>query len=68
MQPELLFGLGALILLAGIIYGVTRNQTRNRANDQIRDQATKEIYRDPEGVTPGADARLDKIEDRVKPS
>lgn len=68
MQPELLYGLGALILLVGIIYGVTRNRTRNPANDQLREQATKEIYRDPEGKTPGAEARLDKIEDRVKPS
>jgi hypothetical protein len=45
--PEIFFGIGAVILLAVIAWGVVRNRQRNRANDPITEAATREEYRHP---------------------
>jgi hypothetical protein len=45
---ELWFGLGALALLAVIVWGVMQNRRRNRANDAITEAATHEEYSHPD--------------------
>ena len=65
MAPEIFFGLGALLLGAGILYAMLRNRTRNRANDALGEEATREIYRqDPE--TYSSETRPE-IKAQVKP-
>lgn len=54
MQPEVLYGLGALILVIALYMGVRMNRTRNKANDKVTDAAVKASYRDPEGYDPKA--------------
>ncbi len=46
MGLEIGFFVGALILLAAIVYGVMANTRRNRANDAVTAQATAELYLD----------------------
>lgn len=46
--PEVFYGLGALLLLAVLIWAVSRNKGRNRANDAITEAATREEYDHPE--------------------
>ena len=48
MGLEIAYFLGAVILLAAIIWGVAANTRRNRANDPIREEATRELYKDTE--------------------
>ena len=63
-QGEVLWGVGALLLLAALIYGVIQYRTRNRANDPVSEKATKALYDDLDGY----DAKRDALEDEVKPS
>jgi hypothetical protein len=64
MAPEILYGIGAILLAIGIIYAVMRNKGRDRRNDRITDQATREIYRqDPETYSAETRPELDR---RVK--
>lgn len=44
---ELVFPLGVLILLIGLVYGFWQYKTRNRANDRIADRVVRERYEDP---------------------
>lgn len=44
---ELLFGLGALVLLGAIIWGYTQYKHRNRANDAVTEAATRDEYDNP---------------------
>ena len=52
MAPELLYGLGALLLVGALYLGVRMNRTRNRANDRVTEAAVKEQYRNPDGYDP----------------
>lgn len=52
MPLELLYGLGGLLLVAALYFGVRMNRTRNKANDKVIDAAVREQYRDPEGYDP----------------
>ena len=45
---ELLYGLGALLLMAALIYGFVQYKRRNRANDAITEAATHEEYSHPD--------------------
>ncbi|MBL8772501.1 MAG: hypothetical protein JNK30_14050 [Phenylobacterium sp.] len=45
---ELWYGLGALALLAVIVWAVMQNRRRNRANDPITEAATREEYSHPD--------------------
>lgn len=54
MQPEFLYGLGALLLVAALFVGVRMSRTRNRVNDPVIEAAVKEQYRDPDGYDPKA--------------
>lgn len=62
-QGEVLWGVGALLLLAALIYGVIQYKTRNRASDPVSEKATKALYDDLEGY----DAKRDALKDEVKP-
>lgn len=48
MGYELLYFIGALVLLAAIGYGVYRDKTRDKRKDVITEAATREQYRHPE--------------------
>ncbi len=49
MGLEIAFFLGAVVVLAAIVWGVGASARRNRANDPVREAATRELYKDTEG-------------------
>ncbi len=63
-QPEILWGVGVVLLLAALVYGMVQYRTRNRANDRISDAAAKALYDDPERYPEKREA----LERDVKPS
>jgi hypothetical protein len=48
MGYELLYFIGALVLLAVIGYGVYRDKTRDKRKDAITEAATREQYEHPD--------------------
>jgi len=46
-QPEAIWGVGILILLGVLIWGVLYNRSRNRAKDPMTEAATKAEYDAP---------------------
>lgn len=48
MGYELLYFVGAIVLLGAIGYGMWRNATRNKAKDVLTEAATKMQYERPE--------------------
>jgi hypothetical protein len=44
MAPELIYGLGAVLLLAALFWGMTTYR-RSRAARQAGDEETRELYR-----------------------
>jgi len=46
-SPEILWGIGIVLLLIALIWGVRQSRTRNRANDRIAEEATHQEYSDP---------------------
>jgi hypothetical protein len=62
--PEVLYGLGALALLAGLIWGITQYKRRNRANDPLTEQATQAEYDHPDTYQ----REEAQFRDRVRPS
>lgn len=63
-QPEILWGVGAVALLAVLIYGMIQYTTRNRANDRVSDAAAKALYDDPERYPENREA----LKQDIKPS
>lgn len=49
IDPEILFGIGALVLLVGMFWAMVVNRRRNRANDRVTDAATRDLYNHPDG-------------------
>ena len=47
-QPEVLFGVGIVVLFVGLAWGLWRYNTRNRAYDPVTEAATREQYDHPE--------------------
>jgi hypothetical protein len=45
--PEVFYGIGAIVLLAVLAWGLMRNRGRNRRMDPVTDQATRAEYDDP---------------------
>jgi hypothetical protein len=45
---EIFFAIGALVLIVGLAWGVSRSKARNRANDEITQEATRAEYEQPE--------------------
>ncbi|GGE37533.1 hypothetical protein GCM10007276_13690 [Agaricicola taiwanensis] len=64
MSPELLWGLGTVVLFAALIWGVVQYSTRNRANDRITEKATHEMYEHPESYP----ERRESLKKEVRPS
>lgn len=48
LTPELLWGLGLLVLMGAIVWGVTQHRRRNRANDPVTEAATRAQYEHPD--------------------
>jgi uncharacterized membrane-anchored protein YhcB (DUF1043 family) len=48
MAPELLYGIGALLLLIALIWGVSRARLKSRTAEAISEEATRELYQEPE--------------------
>jgi hypothetical protein len=44
MGLEIVYPIGAALLLAGLIWGVTRYRQRTRAEKEAGDQKTRELY------------------------
>jgi hypothetical protein len=65
MQPlELLYGLGALVLLIALVWGITQYKSRNKANDPLTEAATREEYDHPDTYQ----QKEDDFRDQVRPS
>ena len=62
LTPEILYGLGALVLLAVLVWGVTQYKTRNKANDRVTEAATRDEYDRPDTYD------QDRFKDQVRPS
>lgn len=58
---ELLYGLGALALLAALVWGFTQHRRRNRANDAVTEAATRDEYDYPDTYQRDEQAFRDQI-------
>jgi hypothetical protein len=63
-QPEILWGVGTIVLFVVLIYGMIQYKTRNRGNDRVSDAATKALYDDPERYPEKREA----LKQDIKPS
>lgn len=63
-QSEVLWGVGVVVLLLALIYGMIQYKTRNRANDRVSDKAAKALYDDPDGYPEKRAA----LKDELKPT
>ena len=52
-QPEALWGVGIVVLLVVLIWGVSRNSRRNRALDPMTEAATRAEYDRPDTYDDG---------------
>lgn len=60
-QPELLFGVGIVVLGLALAWGLWSYYTRNRANDAVTEEATRQSYQRPDSYAedkPGLEDRL----------
>jgi hypothetical protein len=64
LTPEILYGLGALVLLAVLVWGVTQYRTRNKANDKVTEAATRAQYDHPDTY----EREQDRFRDQTRPS
>lgn len=65
MQPlELLYGVGALLLAAALVWGIVQYRTRNKANDPLTEAATREEYDHPDRYQ----QEQDDFKKRIRPS
>ena len=63
--PEVLWPIGALLLLSVLINGMIQYKTRNRRNDPITEAAAKRLFDDPASYDEATRAELEKD---VRPS
>jgi hypothetical protein len=47
MAPEIFYGIGALVLLAALIWATLQYRARNRTNDPVTEEATRELFEKP---------------------
>jgi hypothetical protein len=47
VAPEIMYGVGALILLGTLAWGTWQYNHRNRINDRVTEEATRELYEHP---------------------
>jgi hypothetical protein len=48
MGLEILYPLGALLLLGALIWGATQYRTRRRGEPMVGDQKTRDLYKEEE--------------------
>lgn len=53
-QPEVLYGVGTVVLALGLAWGLWRTRRRNRSQDRASQQATREAYDHPDRGRPMA--------------
>jgi hypothetical protein len=61
---EIMYGVGAVLLLLGLIYGTFQYKTRNRRNDRITEEAVRERYKHPETY----EEKSAELKQKVEPS
>lgn len=61
---EVLYGVGALVLVLALAWGTMQSRKRNRANDRVTEAATRESYEHPEAYK----QEKKEFEKHVKPS
>jgi hypothetical protein len=64
MSWEIIYPIGALLVLAAIAYGAIQYKTRNRANDRVTEEATREQYAHPETYND----RREELKKKLRPS
>lgn len=64
LTPELLWGLGLLVLVGALVWGIARHRRRNRANDAVTEAATRAEYDRPDTYQ----TEEARYRDRVRPS
>ena len=47
---ELIYPVGALILIAAMAYGYWQYKSRDRRNDRVAERVTRERYEDPRNI------------------
>jgi len=52
MSVEVLWGIGTVVLLAALVYGVTFWSRRNKGIDPVTEEATRQEYREEERKRP----------------
>jgi hypothetical protein len=62
--PEVLFGIGAIALLAALIWGMIQYKTRNRVNDRVTEEAADALFDNPETY----ERKRPSLKDEVRPS
>jgi hypothetical protein len=64
LPGEVFYGIGALLLLLGLMWGVYQSKTRNRRNDKITEEAVRQRRRHPETY----DRKREELKKKVEPS
>ena len=68
ITPEIWYGIGAAVLLVGMIYGWVRYATRDRRRDRMTESATRILYnsrtRDDDAEPPAPDELAKKHEEQ----
>lgn len=64
IPPEVFYGIGTLVLLGALVWGVLYTRRRNRANDAITEKATHEIYTRPESY----EREREELKKDIRPS
>lgn len=71
ITPEIWYGIGAAVLLLGMIYGWVRYATRDRSRDRMTESATSILYnsrtRDDAAEPPAPDELAKKHEEHRPP-
>lgn len=65
VSPEMLWGIGIVVLAVAMVVGITRYRSRNRANRPVTEAATRERYRDEAQYAREGEKEFKK---QVKPS
>lgn len=47
MAPEIYYGIGAILILGGLVWGLVSYATRNKARDAASERKTREVMSNP---------------------
>jgi hypothetical protein len=64
LSGELMYGIGAVVILLALIWGTYQVRTRNRRNDRLTEKAVREEYDHPETYA----QRSEELKRKVEPS